>query len=92
MQGSVAEFLKPRVVKVQPLTPRHARVVIEPFDSIPTLTSWQYRRQVSVTYPTSAFGGTISSGDLVLVTVTVTTAGGRTFDFSKIIAKTPVVR
>jgi DNA-directed RNA polymerase subunit alpha len=32
MQGSVAEFLKPRVVKVQPLTSRHARVVIEPFE------------------------------------------------------------
>jgi DNA-directed RNA polymerase subunit alpha len=32
MQGSVAEFLKPRVVKVQPLTARHARVVIEPFE------------------------------------------------------------
>jgi DNA-directed RNA polymerase subunit alpha len=32
MQGSVAEFLKPRVVKVQPITSRHARVVIEPFE------------------------------------------------------------
>ncbi len=32
MQGSVSEFLKPRVVKVQPLTSRHARVVIEPFE------------------------------------------------------------
>ncbi len=32
MQGSVNEFLKPRVVKVQPLTARHARVVIEPFE------------------------------------------------------------
>ncbi|HEY4647098.1 MAG TPA: DNA-directed RNA polymerase subunit alpha [Steroidobacteraceae bacterium] len=32
MQGSVGEFLKPRVVKVQPLTSRHARVVIEPFE------------------------------------------------------------
>jgi DNA-directed RNA polymerase subunit alpha len=32
MQGSVAEFLKPRVVKVQPLNARHARVVIEPFE------------------------------------------------------------
>jgi DNA-directed RNA polymerase subunit alpha len=32
MQGSVSEFLKPRVVKVQPLTARHARVVIEPFE------------------------------------------------------------
>src|SRR5207302_101611 len=32
MHGSVAEFLKPRVVKVQPVAPRQARVVIEPFE------------------------------------------------------------
>ena len=32
MQGSINEFLKPRVVKVQPVSPRHARVVIEPFE------------------------------------------------------------
>ena len=32
MQGSVTEFLKPRVVKVQPLSPRRARIVIEPFE------------------------------------------------------------
>ena len=32
MQGSVSEFLKPRVVKVQPMAPRQARVVIEPFE------------------------------------------------------------
>ena len=32
MQGSVNEFLKPRVVKVQPVAPRQARVVIEPFE------------------------------------------------------------
>ncbi len=33
MQGSsVTEFLKPRVVKVQPLAPRQARVVIEPME------------------------------------------------------------
>src|SRR5665213_4209586 len=32
MQGSVGEFLKPRVVKVQPVAPRQARVVIEPFE------------------------------------------------------------
>src|SRR5690606_18598376 len=32
MQGSVNEFLKPRVVKVQPIAPRQARVVIEPFE------------------------------------------------------------
>ena len=31
-QPFVAEFLKPRVVKVQPLAPRQARVVIEPFE------------------------------------------------------------
>ena len=30
MQGSVNEFLKPRVVKVSPLAPRQARVGIEP--------------------------------------------------------------
>ena len=32
MQSSVTEFLKPRVVKVTPSSPRHARVVIEPFE------------------------------------------------------------
>src|SRR5271163_403075 len=32
MQSSVGEFLKPRVVKVQPVAPRQARVVIEPFE------------------------------------------------------------
>src|SRR5690554_2827924 len=32
MQGSVSEFLKPRVVKVQPTAPRQARVIIEPFE------------------------------------------------------------
>ncbi|HEY2276365.1 MAG TPA: DNA-directed RNA polymerase subunit alpha [Steroidobacteraceae bacterium] len=32
MQASVSEFLRPRVVKVQPLTQRQARVVIEPFE------------------------------------------------------------
>ena len=32
MQGSVSEFLKPRVVKVQPVAPRQARVIIEPFE------------------------------------------------------------
>src|ERR1700722_603486 len=32
MQASVSEFLKPRVVKVQPVAPRQARVVIEPFE------------------------------------------------------------
>src|ERR1700712_3210736 len=32
MAGSVTEFLKPRVVKVQPVAIRQARVVIEPFE------------------------------------------------------------
>ena len=32
MQSSVNEFLKPRVVKVHPVAPRQARVVIEPFE------------------------------------------------------------
>src|SRR6201995_159377 len=32
MQGYINEFLKPRVVKVQPLSPRHARIVIEPVE------------------------------------------------------------
>lgn len=32
MQGNGSEFLKPRVVKVQPVAPRQARVVIEPFE------------------------------------------------------------
>jgi DNA-directed RNA polymerase subunit alpha len=32
MQASVGEFLKPRVVKVTPMTARQAKVVIEPFE------------------------------------------------------------
>lgn len=32
MQSAVAEFLRPRVVKVTPTSPRNARVVIEPFE------------------------------------------------------------
>ncbi|HEX7012639.1 MAG TPA: DNA-directed RNA polymerase subunit alpha, partial [Steroidobacteraceae bacterium] len=32
MQASVGEFLKPRVVKVTPTSPKQARVVIEPFE------------------------------------------------------------
>jgi DNA-directed RNA polymerase subunit alpha len=32
MQSAVNEFLKPRVVKVHPVAPRQARVVIEPFE------------------------------------------------------------
>ena len=32
MQSSIAEFLRPRVVKVTPTAPRRARVVIEPFE------------------------------------------------------------
>jgi DNA-directed RNA polymerase subunit alpha len=32
MQSAVTEFLKPRVVKVTPTTPKQARVVIEPFE------------------------------------------------------------
>ena len=32
MQGSINDFLKPRVVKVQPVSPRQARIVIEPFE------------------------------------------------------------
>jgi DNA-directed RNA polymerase subunit alpha len=32
MQSAVIEFLKPRVVKVTPTTPKQARVVIEPFE------------------------------------------------------------
>jgi len=32
MHESVSEFLKPRVVKVQPESDRHAKVVIEPFE------------------------------------------------------------
>jgi len=40
MQGSINEFLKPRVVKVQPVSPRHARIVIEPFEPA-SVTRWQ---------------------------------------------------
>ncbi len=32
MQGSISEFLKPRVVKVQAYSDLHARIVIEPFE------------------------------------------------------------
>jgi DNA-directed RNA polymerase subunit alpha len=32
MQSAVAEFLRPRVVKVTPSSPRHAKITIEPFE------------------------------------------------------------
>jgi DNA-directed RNA polymerase subunit alpha len=32
MQGSVSDFLKPRIVDVQQLTDTHARVVLEPLE------------------------------------------------------------
>jgi DNA-directed RNA polymerase subunit alpha len=32
MQSAIAEFLRPRVVKVTPTSPRDARVIIEPFE------------------------------------------------------------
>ena len=32
MQPAVAEFLRPRVVKVTPSSPRHAKITIEPFE------------------------------------------------------------
>ncbi|HEX6570789.1 MAG TPA: DNA-directed RNA polymerase subunit alpha, partial [Steroidobacteraceae bacterium] len=32
MQSAVAEFLRPRVVKVTPTSPRHAKITIEPFE------------------------------------------------------------
>src|ERR1700744_832516 len=32
MQGSITDVLNPRFVKVQPVAPRQARVVIEPFE------------------------------------------------------------
>src|SRR3990172_10762185 len=32
MQGSATEFLKPKSVKVTTTAPRHARIVIEPFE------------------------------------------------------------
>ena len=32
MHSAIGEFLRPRVVKVTPTAPRHARVVIEPFE------------------------------------------------------------
>ena len=32
MQESVSEFLKPRIVKVQPVSAQHAKVTIEPFE------------------------------------------------------------
>jgi prepilin-type N-terminal cleavage/methylation domain-containing protein len=66
--------------------------VIAPGASLDPLTAWQYRREVSVTYPTSAFGATLSSGDLVLVTVKVSSATGRQLEISRVIAKTAVVR
>src|SRR5258708_36385852 len=32
MKGSINVFLKPWVVKFQPVSPRHARIVIDPFE------------------------------------------------------------
>jgi hypothetical protein len=66
--------------------------VIDPMSTPATLTNWQYRREITVTYPTSAFGTTLTSGDLALVEVKVTAASGRQLSFTKLIARTPLVR
>jgi prepilin-type N-terminal cleavage/methylation domain-containing protein len=74
------------------LSARPAVTVIDPLNTPSNLANWEYRREVSVTYPTSVFGSTVAAGDLVLVAVKVTTASGRLFRFTKLIARTPVVR
>lgn len=68
--------------------------VIPSASSLPMLGSNEYLRTVSVSFPTSAFGTTLSSGDLAAITVTVTsgrTGGGRV-QLSRIVPRVTVVR
>jgi prepilin-type N-terminal cleavage/methylation domain-containing protein len=74
------------------LTANPPTTVIAPGATLDPLAKWQFRREVSLAYPTSAFGATFNAGDLVLVTVQVTSASGRQVKFSRIIARTSIYR
>src|SRR6266478_5277809 len=80
MQGSVSEFLRPRVVKVQPVAPRQARVVIEPFERgfAHTLGNAQ-RRVLLSSMPSIAITGLAIDG--VLHQYTSIEAQGSVVDF-----------
>ncbi|HVT88407.1 MAG TPA: type II secretion system protein [Tepidisphaeraceae bacterium] len=58
----------------------------------PTLGAQQYSRVVSVTYPTSIFGQTVSAGEFAVIGVTVKGSSGVTVSLSRIVARNTVSR
>jgi prepilin-type N-terminal cleavage/methylation domain-containing protein len=57
-----------------------------------SLQPGQYSRTVTVSYPTSIFGTTVTSGDFGLVTVTVTGAAGSKVTLSRLYGSISVTR
>ena len=51
-----------------------------------------YTRSVTLTYPTSLFGTTVTSGDWVLISVSVRDPQGRSVSLNKLVARTTVTR
>jgi hypothetical protein len=58
----------------------------------PTLAAQDYLRTVSVTYPTSIFGTTVTSGEFAVITVTVTGGKGNKAKLSKLMAHNTITR
>lgn len=60
--------------------------------SEPTLARQAYIRHVTVTYPTSIFGTTVTAGDFAVVKVTVRGGGGNGVTLTRIVARNTVQR
>lgn len=58
----------------------------------PTLTRQKYLRRVSVSYPTSIFGTTVTSGQFAIVKVSITGGGGANIMLSRVISNLSVTR
>jgi prepilin-type N-terminal cleavage/methylation domain-containing protein len=59
----------------------------------PTLSSEKYKRQVTITYPTTPFAGaTVTAGDFALVKVTVTGPEGNVVTLTRLIGNSTVTR
>jgi prepilin-type N-terminal cleavage/methylation domain-containing protein len=59
----------------------------------PTLSAEQYRRTVSISYPTTPVSGaTVAAGDFAIVTVTVQSANGNAVTLPRLFTRTTVKR
>jgi hypothetical protein len=57
------------------------------------LSAQQYRRKVTVSFPTAMFGATINSGDFAVVTVTVQgNSPSKGAQLSRLVARTNITR